>query len=193
MSDAAKFDDTPDFSLMLGGPLYQLFLRLRMAKPPLDLLTRRMIIMPLIAWLPLLLMSALGGQVVGGGITVPFLSDVGVHVRFLLALPLLIAAEVIVHQHMRPIVGQLLQRGIVPPDARPRFHACVVNMTKDTVWVRDGVVPNEGGLYEVLPILCMALYFVATYDCAGLERGTTEEGQSPTHRASGGASPQAND
>ena len=69
----------------------------------------------------------------------------------------------------------------------------VVNMTKDTVWVRDGVVPNEGGLYEVLPILCMALYFVATYDCACLERGTTEEGQSTTHRASGGASPQAND
>ena len=94
MSDAAKFDDTPDFSLMLGGPLYQLFLRLRMAKPPLDLLTRRMIIMPLISWLPLLLMSALGGQVVGGGITVPFLSDLRVHVRFLLALPLLIAAEV---------------------------------------------------------------------------------------------------
>ena len=25
MSDAAKFDDTPDFSLVLGGPLYQLF------------------------------------------------------------------------------------------------------------------------------------------------------------------------
>jgi hypothetical protein len=63
--------------------------------------------------------------VVGGGITVPFLSDLGVHVRFLLALPLLIAAEVIVHQYMRPILGQLLQRGIVPPDARPRFHACV--------------------------------------------------------------------
>ena len=70
--------------------------------------------MPLIAWVPLLLMSALGGQVVGGGITVPFLSDLGVHVRFLLALPLLIAAEVIVHQHMRPILGQLLQRGIAP-------------------------------------------------------------------------------
>ena len=105
MSDVAKFDDTLDFSLMLGGPLYQLFLRLRMAKPPLDLLTRRMIIMPLISWLPLLLMSALGGQVVGGGIMVPFLSDLGVHVRFLLALPLLIAAEVIVHQHLRPILG----------------------------------------------------------------------------------------
>jgi hypothetical protein len=125
LSDAARFDNTADLSLVMGGLLYQLFLRLRMAKPPLDLLTRRMLIMPLLTWLPLLLMSALGGQVVGGGITVPFLSDMGVHVRFLLALPLLIAAKVIVHQHLRSIVGQLLQIGIVPPDARPRFHTCV--------------------------------------------------------------------
>ena len=77
LSDAARFDNTPDLSLVLGGPLYQLFLRLRMAKPLLDLLTRRMLIMPLLTWLPLLLMSVLGGQVVGGGITVPFLSDTG--------------------------------------------------------------------------------------------------------------------
>jgi hypothetical protein len=57
----------------------------------------------------------------------------------------------------------------------------VVHMTQDTVWVRDGVVPNEGGLYAVLPILCMALYVLATDACAGLERGTTEAGQSTTH------------
>jgi hypothetical protein len=57
----------------------------------------------------------------------------------------------------------------------------VMHMTKDTVWVRDGVVPNEGGLYAVLPILDSALYFLATDDCAGLERGTTAEGQSTKH------------
>ena len=57
----------------------------------------------------------------------------------------------------------------------------VVHMTQDTVWVRDGVVPNEGGLYAVLPILDSALYFLATDDCACLERGTTEAGQSTKH------------
>jgi len=31
----------PDFSLVLGGPLYQLFLRTRMARPPLDLFLHR--------------------------------------------------------------------------------------------------------------------------------------------------------
>ena len=55
----------------------------------------------------------------------PFLFDVGAHVRFLLALPLLIAAEVIVHRNMQPIIGQPLHRGIVRQDALPRFHACV--------------------------------------------------------------------
>ena len=43
-----------DFSLVLGGPLYQLWRRLHAAGPTLDLLTRRMIGIPLVAWLPLL-------------------------------------------------------------------------------------------------------------------------------------------
>ena len=108
--------------------------------------------MPLIAWVPLLLMSALGGQVVGGGITVPFLSDVGVHVRFLLALPLLIAAEVIVHQHMRPILGQLLQRGIVPQDARPRFYACVESAMR----LRNSILAE---------VLLIAFVYTAGHQC----------------------------
>jgi len=57
----------------------------------------------------------------------------------------------------------------------------VVNMTKDTVWGRDGAVPNEGGLYAIVPMLGMALYVLPTDACAGLERGTTEAGQSTTH------------
>jgi hypothetical protein len=60
-------------------------------------------------------------------------------------------------------------------------YMIVVHMTKDTVWVREGVVPNEGDLYAVLPILDIALYVLATDDVAGLERGTTEEGHSTKH------------
>ena len=45
-----------DFSLVLGGPLYQLFLRTRLAGPSFDLLKRRMIVITLVAWLPLLLL-----------------------------------------------------------------------------------------------------------------------------------------
>ena len=48
----------PDFSLMLGGPLYQLYLRTKLARAPLELLIRRMVDIPLICWLPLLLLAA---------------------------------------------------------------------------------------------------------------------------------------
>jgi hypothetical protein len=41
-----------------------------------------------------------------GGSAVPFLLDFDVHVRFLVAMPLLIGAELIVHQRMRPVVKQ---------------------------------------------------------------------------------------
>jgi hypothetical protein len=111
----------PDFSLVLGGPLYQLFLRTRLARAPLDLLYRRMVGIPLVAWLPLLVLSMVEGHASGGGVGVPFLHDVEAHVRYLVALPLLILAELVVHLRLKDAVGQFLQRRIVPPEEHPRF------------------------------------------------------------------------
>ena len=58
----------------------------------------------LLAWLPLLVLSVVEGQALGGNVAVPFLLDVEAHVRFLVALPLLIVAELVVHQRMRFVV-----------------------------------------------------------------------------------------
>ena len=61
-----------------------------------ELVRRRVILLPLLAWLPLLVLSALEGQALGGHVAVPFLLDVEAHARFLVALPLLIVAELVV-------------------------------------------------------------------------------------------------
>ncbi|MBP1776008.1 MAG: hypothetical protein H6Q86_2018, partial [candidate division NC10 bacterium] len=90
-----------EFSLVLGGPLFQLLRRAHLTDDALLLVRQRIIVISLLAWLPLLILSALDGQALGGRATVPFLLDVDVHVRFLLALPLLIVAELVVHQRMR--------------------------------------------------------------------------------------------
>jgi hypothetical protein len=50
-------DTTKDFSLMLGGPLYQYFLRVGLVKPPLDRVGWRMIAISMFAWAPLLLVA----------------------------------------------------------------------------------------------------------------------------------------
>jgi hypothetical protein len=119
--------EQPDFSLVLGGPLFQLFRRAHLSGDALDLLRRRVVIIALFAWLPLFAFAALSGQLLGGGASVPFLLDVEVHVRFLLALPLLIVAELVVHDRLRHVLRQFLERKLVPDHALERFHAAVAS------------------------------------------------------------------
>jgi len=114
-----------DFSLVLGGPLFQFFIRARINTDTLGLLKRRVLVISLFTWLPLLLLSVLAGDAIGGVIKVPFFYDVDVHVRFLVALPLLLVAELVVHQRIRLIVRQFVERGIVSPQARPEFEAII--------------------------------------------------------------------
>ena len=63
----------------------------------------------------------------GGSAAVPFLLDVEAHVRFLVALPLLIIAELVVHQRMRFVVRQFLDRHLIPESASTRFDAAIAS------------------------------------------------------------------
>jgi hypothetical protein len=116
-----------DFSLVLGGPLFQLLLRAHLSDDALTLVRQRIIVIALLAWLPLLVLSTLEGQVLGGSVAVPFLLDVEVHARFLVAMPLLIAAELVVHRRMRPLLQQFLERHLIPESAMTRFNAAITS------------------------------------------------------------------
>lgn len=110
---------------MLGGPLFQLLCRTHLSGNALELWRQRIVVITLIAWLPLLVLSALQGQAWGRGAVVPFLLDVEAQVRFLIALPLLIVAELVVHQRMRLVVRQFLERDLIPKSALPYFDAAI--------------------------------------------------------------------
>jgi len=116
---------TQDFSLVLGGPLFQLLCRSHLSGNALELWRQRIVVITLIAWLPLLILSALQGQAWGRGAVVPFLLDVEAQVRFLIALPLLIVAELVVHQRMRLVVRQFIERDLIPKSALPYFDAAI--------------------------------------------------------------------
>ena len=116
-----------DFSLVLGGPLFQLLRRTHLAGDALELLRQRLLLIPLLAWLPLLVLSLIEGEALGGRSAVPFLLDIEVHVRFLVALPLLIVAELVVHQRMRFVVRQFLERNLIPQNALPRFEDAIAS------------------------------------------------------------------
>jgi hypothetical protein len=124
--DVLTRSDDQGFSLVLGGPLYQLYLRTKLMTSPLGFLFRRVVVVSLICWGPLLILSALAGQAIGG-VTVPFLLDVEVHVRLLAAIPLLIIAELIVHQRIVVVVRQFIERDIIAPEHRVRFEQIIAS------------------------------------------------------------------
>src|ERR1043165_4322797 len=101
-----------DFSLVLGGPLYQLFLRSRLAQPPLQLLHRRLLFITGIVWVPPFLLSLQEGTLLGG-VEVPFVHDIMSHARFLIALPLFLMAERVVHERLKLILDQFIIREII--------------------------------------------------------------------------------
>jgi len=130
-----------DFSPVLGGPLFQLLRRAHLEGNHLELLYRRVIIITLLAWLPLLLLEILGSSAE----RLSFLHDVEVHVRFLVALPVLIAAELIVHSRIRPVVHRFVERRIVLPQDLPRFDRAIDSAAR----LRNSVILEAGLLLLV--------------------------------------------
>lgn len=114
-----------DFSLVLGGPLFQLWRRVHMADDRMSLLGRRGLIIATFCWAPLFLLSTVEGRMLPGTATIPFLYDLDLHIRFLVSLPLLIAAERVVHERILPTLRQFVDRGLVPAQERSRFDEAV--------------------------------------------------------------------
>jgi hypothetical protein len=77
---------------------------------------------------------------------------VEVHVRFLIALPILVAAEVIVHSRVRRQVRQFIVRRIVLPQDLPRFHRAV----ESAVRLRNSIL--ELGLFGIVYTLGLWLW-----------------------------------
>ena len=120
-------DQPQNFSLVLGGPIFQPLRRSHLTDDALGLARRRIIVISSFCWLPLLVLSAVEGNALGGSVAVPFLLDVEVYTRFLLALPLLVVAEVVVHQRLRLVVKQFLERHLIPEHAMARFDAAIAS------------------------------------------------------------------
>lgn len=132
-----------EFSLVCGGPLYRLWQRTGLLRPPLDLVGRRIVAITLIAWLPLLVLSLLDRTVADSGLL--FVKGFGAHARLLLAIPILMAAEAPVHQRLANTFRQLVNRGIVPPAELPKLGAIVRAAHR----VRDSFVLECGLLAAV--------------------------------------------
>jgi hypothetical protein len=128
MTTQSPFQEEPDFSLVLGGLLYQFLRRAHLSGPALEQVHRRILFAVLITWLPLALLTLIEGN--PSGVKLTFLHDIEAHVRFLVAVPVLIGAEIIIHRRLRITVKRFTERGIVRPRDIPRFHNAIEAATR---------------------------------------------------------------
>jgi hypothetical protein len=135
---AASTPEGLEFSLVPGGPLFRLLRHAHLADDELRFVPRRVVLAVLVMWAPIMALAAWRGGLIGPGTTV--LNDIGFQLRFLVAAPLLILAELVVHRRMRMIVGQFTARDLVPSGQADRFADAL----------GDAVRLRNSALFEIL-------------------------------------------
>jgi hypothetical protein len=98
---------------------------------------RRALFFALFTWLPLVIWAALESRLLDRASGEPLLVHYGVHVRCLVAIPLLILAEGMALRIVRVIVSQFLENGLIIDSQRDRF----IQLIKDITQLRDKAFP----------------------------------------------------
>src|SRR5262252_10837914 len=127
--------DAKRLSVVEGGPLDRLQVRLGLMTLQKPRILRRAFVFALVAWLPLLILSALQGVVLRN-VRIPFLYDPSAHIRFLFSVPLLIVAEVVIGPRIVAATRHFITSGLIPEDRLQDFDAAIV----DAIRLRDSTV-----------------------------------------------------
>lgn len=137
----------PEFSLVKGGLIYRIFRGMGLCDENLEPVFRRIIVVAAIAWLPLLVLSMFDGRV-RGGVDIPFLSDIENHVRFLVALPLLLAAETLIQRLLSPRIKNFVTRNIIRDADMPKFRAAIesAGRMRDSIAIEIAIIIVVCGL-----------------------------------------------
>ncbi|MGO9061072.1 MAG: hypothetical protein ACLQU2_27380 [Candidatus Binataceae bacterium] len=124
------------FSLTEGGPGTAFLKRLRLIHPELGASSARtaLILMTLL-WVPLCVLCLIKG-VAFSGVKLPFFYDIAAHTRFLLAVPVLVLADIPVGARLRQVVRHFLVAHLVREEELTKFEAIVL----DTLRFRDARV-----------------------------------------------------
>jgi hypothetical protein len=88
-------------------------------------IVRRAIFFALLAWLPIVVWAGYTGRALPGVADEPLLQHFGIHVRFLVAVPLLIIGEGMAHRLTTKLIPYFLTSGLVQDQQREAFREIV--------------------------------------------------------------------
>lgn len=100
-------------------------------------IVRRAIFFAVLTWLPLVVWAYLSGTAIQDRIDEPLLRHFGIHARFLVAIPLLIFGEGLVHKVITKLIPYFYTSGLIRNDQRSLFKQALHN----TLSLRDSSMP----------------------------------------------------
>jgi len=121
---------TDNFSLVIGGPFYKALRSTRLADEFGADIRRRIAAFLALTWLPLVVLSAAEGTALGNKVKIPLLHDFSIYGRFLVALPLLIAAEAVIDPFIGRVVSTFNSSGIIRENDLPAYHAALEKIAR---------------------------------------------------------------
>jgi hypothetical protein len=114
-------------ALFEHGPPSRLQQRVGLVKPDNLNIRRRALLFVLIGWAPLVVLAILQTAVLGTDDVVSVLRQIGIHARYLVAVPLLVVAEAACAPQLNLIVRNFIESGIVDQRDLPRIDHAVAS------------------------------------------------------------------
>ena len=127
-------DKTPDselaVSLVRDDTIFSIQRRLGLIPKDSFGIFRRVLFWSMLAWLPITGWAFFSHRIMPGAVTEPLLGHFGIHIRFLVAIPLFILAESMTHSIMVRYLPQFVRSGVIPKDQIPAFRAVLDGMIR---------------------------------------------------------------
>lgn len=118
------------FPLFEGGPFAQVQAALRLAGTQPRRVLCRIIVAVVLTWVPLAVLAAIQGRALRPDWRQSMLLDAAMYARFLVALPLLIAATPALRRSLQMVVSQFQDAELVKEPERKSFHANITAMLR---------------------------------------------------------------
>jgi hypothetical protein len=111
----------------------------------------------LVAWVPLFVLAALEGRLIGPTPPQSFLKDAAIYAKFFLALPVLICSTSVLPRAFETVFGYFLSSGLLEEDDKSKFRSFI----DSAIQLRDSRV--AGAVLIILAYLCALCALMITF------------------------------
>lgn len=159
-----------DEGLFAGGPPLRLQMKVGLVQPGRLHVIRRVLLFVAVAWVPLGVLAAMEGNLYSVDEGRSFLLDFGAYARYLVAAPLLLAAEVVCVTALSRDAARFVEFGIVAEHDRPRFAAAAASTRR----LRDAWFAELSVVIAGFALAAMAAYSIPAEELPAWRRSYAE-------------------